>query len=219
MVMMEEKILQLALQIKRHRQIPHKNKYYSQNKSIVILSIIVIQPPSIMKISSAMTLSLLISRSSAFVVRQQPANGLLLQHQHRRTFSPASAIHQSLFPNFFSGLAMGNGFAEEETVRKYLGEGQCVFIDCRRPDEIEASGSLSTALPTHKHLNVPCTPMDASEIEQNAEKMIADKSTPVLVYCGSGMRSGKAKQVLDDKGYKTVLNLGGFKDAQYLMDK
>lgn len=35
-----------------------------------------------------------------------------------------------------------------------------------------------------------------------------DKHTPVLVYCGSGQRSGTAKRILEACGFVLVHNLG-----------
>ena len=39
---------------------------------------------------------------------------------------------------------------------------------------------------------------------------------PVIVFCRSGRRAAKAKEVLEQKGYKKVLNAGGLKDLSYL---
>jgi rhodanese-related sulfurtransferase len=39
---------------------------------------------------------------------------------------------------------------------------------------------------------------------------------PVIVYCGSGKRAAKAKEVLEGKGYLKVLNAGAFGDLTYL---
>jgi phage shock protein E len=35
---------------------------------------------------------------------------------------------------------------------------------------------------------------------------------PVIIFCRSGRRAGKAKELLEEKGYKTVLNAGGLSD-------
>lgn len=37
-----------------------------------------------------------------------------------------------------------------------------------------------------------------------------DKSKPVLLYCRTGMRSGKVKQYLEMLGYDRVLNIGSY---------
>lgn len=41
-------------------------------------------------------------------------------------------------------------------------------------------------------------------------------SAPVIVFCRSGRRAVKAKEVLEQKGYTRVLNAGGLKDLTYL---
>ena len=42
---------------------------------------------------------------------------------------------------------------------------------------------------------------------QQAMKQL-DRNTPVLVYCGSGQRSGTAKRILEACGFVLVHNLG-----------
>jgi phage shock protein E len=37
-------------------------------------------------------------------------------------------------------------------------------------------------------------------------------SAPIIIYCKSGRRADKAKQILEEKGYETVLNAGGYDD-------
>ena len=37
-----------------------------------------------------------------------------------------------------------------------------------------------------------------------------DKTRPVVVYCRSGNRSGKAKVVLETKGYTNIFNATGY---------
>ena len=44
--------------------------------------------------------------------------------------------------------------------------------------------------------------------------VVPDKKTPVGVYCASGMRSGRAAQILRELGYERVENLGGLDEAK-----
>ncbi len=37
-------------------------------------------------------------------------------------------------------------------------------------------------------------------------------AAPVILFCASGRRAGKAKETLDQLGYTTVLNAGGLRD-------
>jgi rhodanese-related sulfurtransferase len=41
-------------------------------------------------------------------------------------------------------------------------------------------------------------------------------SAPVIVFCRSGRRAAKAKEVMEQMGYTKVLNAGGLKDLTYL---
>ena len=49
---------------------------------------------------------------------------------------------------------------------------------------------------------------------QETDKLMSaigtDKTRPVVVYCRSGNRSGKAKVVLETKGYTNIFNATGF---------
>ena len=50
-------------------------------------------------------------------------------------------------------------------------------------------------------------------LEQRADKILPEKSQPIVVYCAGGTRSAYAAKTLQDMGYAEVYNLGGFKDA------
>ena len=45
---------------------------------------------------------------------------------------------------------------------------------------------------------------------------LTNTTAPVIVFCRSGRRAGKAKECLEEKGYSKVLNAGGLKDLTYL---
>lgn len=70
-------------------------------------------------------------------------------------------------------------------------------LDVREPDEF-ASGHLPDAL------NIPL-----SQLAQRQTELEAFKEFPVLVYCASGGRSGRACNDLNKKGFKQVHNLAG----------
>ena len=44
--------------------------------------------------------------------------------------------------------------------------------------------------------NVSCTLEDCSELIQKSSQLFPDKTKPVIIYCRSGRRAGKAKVVL-----------------------
>ena len=57
------------------------------------------------------------------------------------------------------------------------------------------------------------------ELENRVDKEIQDKSTPILVYCRSGVRSKKACEILVKKGYKKVWDMGGILDWPYEIER
>lgn len=77
-----------------------------------------------------------------------------------------------------------------------------------RTDEEYAQGHLPQSL----HL-----PLDS--LEEGIEKLIPDKETFVLVYCRSGVRSGKAAKKMAKMGYSLLANLGGILDYKGEIEK
>ena len=76
-----------------------------------------------------------------------------------------------------------------------------VLVDVRTPEEY-AARHIEGAI------NIP---VDAIE-SRIAEVSKNDTSKPVVVYCHSGNRAGRAKKILTDHGYSQVTNLGGIDD-------
>lgn len=79
-------------------------------------------------------------------------------------------------------------------VARDLVESGAVLLDVRTPEEF-SSGHIKGAK------NIP-----VSEIDRRASELPKDK--PVVVYCRSGARSGRARSILVSKGYQDVHNLG-----------
>lgn len=73
-------------------------------------------------------------------------------------------------------------------------------VDARTEREF-ASGHLAGAI----HADV----LDSDFRERVVD---LDRATPVYVYCASGHRSGRAASILEDMGFTTVVNAGGFND-------
>jgi sulfur-carrier protein adenylyltransferase/sulfurtransferase len=71
------------------------------------------------------------------------------------------------------------------------------LIDVREPDEV-AAGVIPTAL------TIP-----RGYLELRVEQRVPDKTAPVVVYCGSGVRSALAAVTLTGLGYTDVSNLAG----------
>lgn len=74
--------------------------------------------------------------------------------------------------------------------------GNALVIDVRSPGEY-ASGHVQGAI------NLPL-----NRLEQDIGRMAPDKSVPVMVYCLSGGRSGGACQLMQQLGYRQVVNGG-----------
>ena len=81
-----------------------------------------------------------------------------------------------------------------------------VVIDVRSVPEF-SSGHLPNAV------NFPLERLD------EIPKKIPDQSTPLLLHCQSGMRSGMAKKRLSAMGYTNVHNLGSYSRAAELLRK
>ncbi len=86
--------------------------------------------------------------------------------------------------------------------------GEALLIDVREPAEWAESGVAKPAL--------TLSLSDLRGDRTTWAKVLAEakaKSTPLLLYCRSGNRSGQAAALLAAEGY-TVANVGGFRDWQ-----
>ncbi|MBY0122416.1 rhodanese-like domain-containing protein [Bacillus sp. S/N-304-OC-R1] len=84
----------------------------------------------------------------------------------------------------------------EEQFREGYRKAQ--LIDVREPNEFENGHILGAR-------NIPL-----SQLKMRLKELRPDK--PVYLYCQSGMRSGRAAQFLNRRGYKDLSHLqGGFK--------
>lgn len=81
---------------------------------------------------------------------------------------------------------------------------QTVWIDVRSLDEYNEDHIENTE-------NIPHT-----EIAMQISDLNLDKSTPIKLFCRSGVRAGLALTALQDLGYTNVENVGGIADAREL---
>jgi phage shock protein E len=86
---------------------------------------------------------------------------------------------------------------------KLVAEG-AVLVDVRTPEEY-AARHIEGAV------NVPVDDV-ASHPEQIRKLTGGDVHKPIVVYCGSGKRAGRAKEALVSQGHDRVTNLGGIDD-------
>ena len=99
------------------------------------------------------------------------------------------------------------GLADQEDIRKSLANKSTILLDVRTMDEIEASGKFQVE--GLSWMQTPCTPMSA-DLELDTDTV--DKQVDVVVYCRSGRRAGRAKEILQERGFRNVLNGGGYDD-------
>ena len=76
-----------------------------------------------------------------------------------------------------------------------------VLVDVRTPEEYR-DGHVPGSV------NVPLQQIEDIELE------VAEKNTPLYVYCRSGARSRQATALLKEMGYEDVHNIGGILDYQ-----
>lgn len=93
------------------------------------------------------------------------------------------------------------GGGEAMNAKQLIAEGALV-IDVRRKDEWDG-GHIASA----KHMPVDELPARIDDVEQWAG---GDKSRPIVVYCASGGRSGRALSILTQAGFTRVVNGGGY---------
>jgi len=72
-----------------------------------------------------------------------------------------------------------------------------VVLDVREPDEYE-QGAIPGALLVER-----------GNLESKIESRVADRSTPIVIHCASGIRSAFAAKTLQDMGYTDVVSMSG----------
>ena len=92
------------------------------------------------------------------------------------------------------------------TESKISMENNAVLLDVRTPEE-HKSGYLEGAVL-----------LPLAELESKISSKVADKNTPIYIYCRSGRRAGTAVETLKAMGYTDLHNRGGLKDAQDKLD-
>lgn len=88
-----------------------------------------------------------------------------------------------------------------------LAEAGVVVLDVRDGTELAKSGKIKGAV----HISRGMLEFGADPESPYYNPALAKDKT-VLVYCASGGRSALSGKVLKDMGYKSVFNIGGFKE-------
>jgi phage shock protein E len=114
-------------------------------------------------------------------------------------------IYRSIFMKRFLLLALvllpwvasAQSAIDEAHLKALLAQNKAVVLDVRTAEEY-AAGHIPGA---------QLLPFDAIDVS-SASKFLPKKTTPVVVYCHSGRRSGIAAQTLLGLGYTQVLDFG-----------
>jgi phage shock protein E len=101
------------------------------------------------------------------------------------------------------------GLTSPEAIKIALSRDETHVLDVRTLDEIAAAGRLQHP----KWTQIEGTPSECPGLSEVPEKFVHDKDATVVVYCRSGRRAGKAKEVLEGHCYSKVLNAGGYDDV------
>jgi phage shock protein E len=99
------------------------------------------------------------------------------------------------------GLLGKHSQDDAKIIQKKLDAGALV-VDVRTSGEF-AAGHYPGAI------NIPLAEIASRIVE------FGDKNKPIVVYCRSGNRSGKARALLLEQGYKDVINGGSLTDMMH----
>lgn len=93
---------------------------------------------------------------------------------------------------------------EATKFKELIESGQGLLLDVRTPEEFSEGNIIGSV-----NLN-----FNGADFETSLDSL--DKTIPVYVYCQAGGRSGKAKDLMLEKGFTEVYNLiGGFGSWPY----
>ena len=96
---------------------------------------------------------------------------------------------------------------QPEEVSKMMGAADVLIVDVRDPSEVQASGKIKGAVNVSRGM-----------LEFHADPEVPSynaafrKDKRIVLYCGSGGRSALSGKTLQEMGYSSVFNAGGFKE-------
>lgn len=113
--------------------------------------------------------------------------------------------------SFFKPRITGADRLSPADAVRQVNAGEAILVDVREADELRASGKAKGAL----HLPLSAIPQkcdpQSGHFERKLQPALSD-GRPVVLYCASGARSGRAAEVLRAKGFANVQNLGSLRD-------
>ena len=131
-----------------------------------------------------------------------PATGSLYKYEIssslRESWPPQGSVKKIEEVQALAGHTVIS-FDASEDILKHLPEN-AHLIDVRTTEEYE-SGHVSGA----QNISV-------DQIETAIQIAVPEKSDVIIVYCRSGNRSAQAGKILEDMGYKVILDAGGIID-------
>lgn len=101
---------------------------------------------------------------------------------------------------FFTTTLFANDFISSGEAHRLVEKEKALLLDVRTLVEYKIKH-----IPGAKRIGIS----DVPDKLKNIEEMAGGKDKPIVVYCMSGGRSGKAKDILEKAGFKNVHNLGG----------
>lgn len=93
------------------------------------------------------------------------------------------------------------------TLEEVIQGGDYTLVDVREPMELMMDGEIAGAQ------NIPL-----GEVEERTDEILAMKQ-PIIIYCRSGNRSGKAMEYLQSQGVTEIYNGGGWADLKTKLGK
>jgi phage shock protein E len=109
--------------------------------------------------------------------------------------------------------AENGGFCTPRQVQQALANPHTIVLDTRTLEEINQDGKVAHV--NYKHVS-NCTADACPDLSNNTNNHYVpenEKTVPILIYCRSGRRAARAKQILVEKGFVNVLNAGGYSDV------
>ncbi|MBA1278612.1 MULTISPECIES: rhodanese-like domain-containing protein [Pseudomonadaceae] len=100
-----------------------------------------------------------------------------------------------------TGTAIG-GEIDQPAALAALQRADSILIDVRTAQEY-AEGALPGA-----------TRIETQDLSERIASVAPDKDAPIVLYCRSGRRSSAAQDILQDMGYRQVINAGAYQDLQ-----
>ncbi len=126
-------------------------------------------------------------------------------HSHVAALLVAASLSVNLL-GCSSRASEGATSGQAQPTPKQAVAAAALLLDVRSAEEFSA-GHLDRAE------NIPVDEVE-SKLAEIASKVGGDKSKPIVVYCASGGRAGRAKTTLEKAGFSNVVNAGGYKDLR-----